>query len=344
MDHHDKAYDWAERRKLETHPTDRRGAAGGDPRDGAGDRRPGVRAAEVARAGAGRPSRRSSPQRPTTSCWATACPPEWLADVRQATEDTLLALADHLPAEAAEALLELATGGKPRCRASRSRRPADPFDAPRCPAPLPRDDERRGAGARPRLPVGEVDGLPAPRRSGSGWSATTTARRGSSGSAGTGKTIVALHRAVHLARTHPDARVLLTTFSDTLANALRTKLRRLIGNEPRLAERIEVHSLDAIGAAALRGALRAARASPAATSLRAAARATQRRRWQATSSARTSCSTEWEQVVDAWQLETWEAYRDVAAPRPQDAAAGGAARRAVVDLRAGPRRALRARS
>jgi hypothetical protein len=28
--------------------------------------------------------------------------------------DTLLALAEHLPAEAAEALLELATGGKPR--------------------------------------------------------------------------------------------------------------------------------------------------------------------------------------------------------------------------------------
>ena len=49
-------------------------------------------------------------------------PAEWLADVRTATEDTLLALADHLPAEAAEALLELATGGKPRVR--RSRRPA----------------------------------------------------------------------------------------------------------------------------------------------------------------------------------------------------------------------------
>lgn len=35
-----------------------------------------------------------------------------------------------------------------------------------------------------------------------------------SGSAGTGKTIVALHRAAHLARTHPQVRVLLTTFSD----------------------------------------------------------------------------------------------------------------------------------
>src|SRR4029450_176238 len=69
-----------------------------------------------------------------------------------------------------------------------------------------------------------------------------------SGSAGTGKTIVALHRAVFLARNHPDARVLLTTFSETLANALRTKLRRLIGNEPRLGERIDVHSLDALGA------------------------------------------------------------------------------------------------
>src|SRR6185295_5747137 len=68
-----------------------------------------------------------------------------------------------------------------------------------------------------------------------------------SGSAGTGKTIVALHRAVFLARANPDSRVLLATFSDTLANALRTKLRRLISNEPRLGERLEVHSMDAIG-------------------------------------------------------------------------------------------------
>ena len=43
-------------------------------------------------------------------------PAEWLADVREANEDTVLELADHLPAEAAEALLELATGGKPTQR------------------------------------------------------------------------------------------------------------------------------------------------------------------------------------------------------------------------------------
>jgi len=68
-----------------------------------------------------------------------------------------------------------------------------------------------------------------------------------SGSAGTGKTIVALHRAVSLARSNPDSRVLLTTFSVTLANALHSKLRRLISNEPRIAERLEVQAIDAIG-------------------------------------------------------------------------------------------------
>ena len=48
-------------------------------------------------------------------------PAEWLQDVRQANEDTLLTLADHLPSEAAEALLELATGGKPPVAAARGR-------------------------------------------------------------------------------------------------------------------------------------------------------------------------------------------------------------------------------
>ena len=39
---------------------------------------------------------------------------EWLNDVKQiASEDALLALVDHLPREAAEALLELATGSTP---------------------------------------------------------------------------------------------------------------------------------------------------------------------------------------------------------------------------------------
>ena len=47
------------------------------------------------------------------------------------------------------------------------------------------------------------------------------------GSAGTGKTVVALHRAVRLARDDPSARVLLTTYNERLADGLRAKLALL---------------------------------------------------------------------------------------------------------------------
>ena len=57
-------------------------------------------------------------------------PAEWLDDVKQvADEDGLLALADHLPAEAAEALLELATGSTPERLFSGST-DGDPFAHP----------------------------------------------------------------------------------------------------------------------------------------------------------------------------------------------------------------------
>ena len=130
-----------------------------------------------------------------------------------------------------------------------------------------------------------------------------------SGSAGTGKTIVALHRAVFLARSNPDARVLLTTFSDTLANALRNQLRRLISNEPRLGERIDVHSLDAIGERLYKvhvGQPRLATREVVQDLLRAAADHVGHHKFSPA-----FLLTEWEQVVDAWQLDTWEAYRDV---------------------------------
>lgn len=47
------------------------------------------------------------------------------------------------------------------------------------------------------------------------------------GGAGTGKTVVGLHRAAHLARSSPDARVLVTTFVKTLPTVLGSLLERL---------------------------------------------------------------------------------------------------------------------
>lgn len=303
VDHHDKAYQWAERRKLETHP--KTGAAQlveirervqeiAVPTYVAEERQAPIKAALFENVS-------------EEDLLAFGVPAEWLGDVRNADEDQLLEIADHLPGEAAEALLELAIGGRPQ-------RPAvaigaiDPFDHP--------DAQRR---FRVMADADELAlALEYPWEK---WAVFLhPAQRyivekdyngpaRVSGSAGTGKTIVALHRAVHLARSNPDARVLLTTFSDTLANALRVKLRRLISNEPRLAERLEVHAIDGIGERLYEMHI----ARPM-----IATREHVRQLLTDASGKKGSqrfaprfLLGEWEDVVDAWQLHTWEDYRDV---------------------------------
>ncbi len=109
---------------------------------------------------------------------------------------------------------------------------------------------------------------------------------------------------------NPNARVLLATFSDPLANALQTRLRRLLGDEPRLGERIDVHSLDAIGLRLYKahiGEPKLASREDVRAVIKAASDAVLGHKFGAH-----FLLTEWEQVVDAWQLDSWEAYRDVA--------------------------------
>jgi hypothetical protein len=301
--HHDEAYRWAERRKLETHP--KTGAAQ------LVEIRETVR--EIVVPAYVQPAQPAAPKAPLFEHVAEAAllsygvPAEWLPDVRQANEDTLLTLADHLPSEAAEALLELATGGKPQV-APPVATGADPFAHP--------DAQRR---FRVMHNVAELERAldypwekwtiflhPAQRQ----WvERDYSGPARVAGSAGTGKTVVALHRAVFLARTNPDARVLLATFSDTLAQALRMKLRRLISNAPRLGERLEVHALNTLGRR-----LYALHFGPPKIATRdeiQALLATAAREADSQKFSRHFLLTEWEEVVDAWQLDTWEAYRDV---------------------------------
>ena len=241
VDHHDKAYQWAERRRLETHPTT--GAAQWvEVRERVDE--------IVVRGVAATPALAAQPAaKPLlfggmsdVDLLGWGVPTEWLAEVRNADEDSLLMLADRLPAEAAEALIELATGGTPR-RPQTAPAGADPFAHP--------DAQRR---FRVMQDVEELERAlqfpwdqwtvflhPAQRQ----WVERDHGGPARvSGSAGTGKTIVALHRAVYLARTNENARVLLTTFSPALAHALHTRLRRLVGRTPMLAERIDVVAMD----------------------------------------------------------------------------------------------------
>lgn len=302
--HHDKAYAWAERRKLETHP--KTGAAQ------LVELRETVQEIVIPTyVEAPKPAATKKPLFDHVSedvLLDYGVPAEWLNDVRQATDDTLLTLADHLPDEAAEALLELATGGKPRTPqlVAAATNPFDHPDARRRFRVMSNLEELQRALEFP-WDKWLVFLHPEQRQ----WvEREYTGPARVSGSAGTGKTIVALHRAVFLARAYPDARVLLTTFSDTLANALHTQLKRLVSNELRLAERVDVYSISTIGSRLYKSHFGQANLAPHEVILELLAEASQK-----IGNHKFSLHflrTEWEQVVDAWQLENWEAYRDVA--------------------------------
>lgn len=301
--HHDASYKWAERRKLETHPTT--GAAQ------LVELRETVKEIVVPKY---IEVEQSAPPKPPLfanlsdeDLLGFGVPPDWLNDVHNANEDSILALGDHLPAEAFEALFNLAAGETPTVPVI-APAGSDPFTHP--------DAQRR---FRVMTNVEELErALDYPWEK---WSvflhpAQRELVQGDyngpvrvSGSAGTGKTIVALHRAVYLARNNRDARILLVTFSDTLANALQTKLFRLIGNQPRLGERIEVHSMNAIGRRLYQLNFeppRIASADVVRELIEESAASVEGHKFSVR-----FLETEWEQIVDAWQLESWEEYRDV---------------------------------
>ena len=304
-DHHDAAYQWAERRRLERHP--KTGAAQ------IVEVRETVREIEIPQyVAAEAPAAPPQPALPAhlsdDDLLAYGVPTEWLKDVREADEDALFELVDHLPAEAMEALLVLATGGTPQL----------PLQTPEGTDPFAHPDAQRRF--RVMANVEELE-----RALEYAWEKWTVFLHPTqraiverhyggparvAGSAGTGKTVVALHRAVHLARAHPDPRVLLTTFSDTLANALRVKLGRLAGSEPAVHERVDIRAIDNVGLALYESTFGPAQLVDADT-----IRALLRESSAVAPPHRFSdrfLETEWRDVVDAWQLSTWEDYRDVA--------------------------------
>ena len=173
MDHHDAAYRWAERRKLETHPTT--GAAQFvEIRETVKEIVvPVYVSPESSEAGPSAPPL-AGVSEAELLCFGV--PEAWLADVRNAPdEDALLALADHLPAEAAEAVLELATGGKPRApQPAAAGNPFEHPDAQRRFRVVANAEELQRAPSNTRGKSGRCSCTPS---SGSGSSMITTARR-----------------------------------------------------------------------------------------------------------------------------------------------------------------------
>ncbi|MCA9252023.1 MAG: UvrD-helicase domain-containing protein [Phycisphaerae bacterium] len=304
VNHHDKAYLWAERRRIERHP-----------KTGAMqivEIRERVLEIEVPKYVEVEKPLPPKPALlaniPDDKLLTYGVPEEWLADVKAANEDTLFDVASHLPQEAAEAVFELATGGSP-APPSVAATEDDPFVHP--------DAQRRF-----RLVADNAELERALEYPWEKWAVflhpaqRETVERDFggpakvAGSAGTGKTIVALHRAVHLANKYPSARVLLTTFSIALARLLRRKLTRLIGDDVSLGERIFVRAIDEVGIETYETAFgkpKILTPSMLRSLLSNASKAVANHNFSLS-----FLESEFRDVVDAWQLKSWEDYRDVA--------------------------------
>ena len=124
------------------------------------------------------------------------------------------------------------------------------------------------------------------------------------GAAGTGKTVVAIHRAVRLARENPEARVLLTTYTRTLAEALQDGVVRLSGE----LKNLEVEHFDRLltrwYTEALGKKLAIAKDDQIKAALAKAAAEVGLPDW----ASELFLFNEWERVVDAWGVRSLEEY------------------------------------
>jgi plasmid maintenance system killer protein len=324
VDHHDKAYDWAERRRIEAHP--KTGAIQiVEVRE---------RIEEIAPRF---PFESTSPQQVAApapiGCFAAlsgdqllsvGVPADWIADVRAADEDRFLALADHLPSEAGEALLEYVATGRlpapsvPQGMAQSVERPSDTMEFLRRPDPYSHPDSLRrfrvienAEELRQALDYPWDKWLvylhPSQRdvidKSYSGPARVA-------GSAGTGKTVVALHRAARLAGSGQGARVLLTTFSRPLANMLERKLKALIVDDAAALSRVTVAAFHGVAEQLYELAF-GRRPHIATEDLIRTALSRAAEVQGATEFPLRFLVSEWTNVVDAWQLASAEAYATV---------------------------------
>lgn len=144
-----------------------------------------------------------------------------------------------------------------------------------------------------------------------------------SGSAGTGKTIVALHRAAYLVRKHPTHNVLLTTFSRALATRLGQQADILMGTDSIDRKRLTITNLHSLAVSLLE--------ANGQDFINLERKTITQWLKESISKANTDDLTlkffesEWDAVIDPWAIKDWGTYRDL--PRIGRSTALGARRR-----------------
>ena len=307
VDHHDDAYDWAIRREMKEHP--RTGALQIVEVEELVETRAVHERPIAGYVPAATPESPPPPlaDRDDDELLRHGVPDAWLDRLRAADTDELLELADHLPQEAQEAVLALAVGETP---------PEPAVEDTETPAEARPDARRRFRVVEGRDELEAAMAFPwdqwtvflhPSQQSVADRSFVGPARVG--GSAGTGKTIVALHRAWRLSR-RDDARVLLTTFSRPLANALVRKLRILAGSRDETVPRVTIASfLDAASELVALDTGHEPKLAKESDERAALARAAEAHPVDGFDE--TFLYTEWRDVVDGWQLPDERSYLDV---------------------------------
>lgn len=310
--HHDGAYKWAERRVIDAHPTT--GAIQiREVRELVEEVALPQQAVQMellpeARAHVSAPA--FSPplfdRLREADLLSIGVPQDWVSDVLCANEEQFYALAAHLPQEASEGLLDYAVTGilTPAVTVT-----ADPLDHPdtlrrfrvlegveELKAALDAPFERWAVFLHPSQRGVVQRNYSGPARV--------------AGSAGTGKTVVALHRVVRILRENPDARVLLTTFSDPLARNISTKLRLLCGDGSKLPERVTIGSLDAI-AKELQALATGKEPRLASEDMIRSMLAKAAEEVGVHEVTPQFLNSEWTHVIDAWQIENADTYASV---------------------------------
>ncbi len=296
--HHDDAYDWAENRKLDIHPDT------GAPLFVEVEER----IEEVVRTVV----REESFKSPLFAEFDPAylrklgVPPQWLDALKYVTEDNIDQLDERIPQEALERLYDLAAGTPvPVPAAERLDDPLNHPDAGRRFRVMTDSDELKVAlnapwekwlvFLHPRQRYAVESNYNGPAKV--------------VGGAGTGKTVVALHRAARLAKENPGCRILLTTFSSTLAKRLSDSLDLLGGKQCPWRKSIEVTHVHRLFADAWRcreGPLRVASVGEINTVLERALRGSPGQDLDLG-----FFRSEWRLIVDPSGIENWEQYKTV---------------------------------
>ncbi len=242
-DHHDAAYLWAKRHVLRQHPS-----------TGAMQL---VEIPEVVEAPIAVPAHTgANPVQVVAPCaklgitaddlLSFGVPELWMDAILNAqTEDEILEIGEHLPPDAVDAVLKIAVGEKPvvaepTAAVKHSDEAAKPFESDREKQSwwvVTDDNDLREAlestawdtwcvYLHPSQRVIAEKDYPSVYRV--------------SGSAGTGKTVVALHHARYILRTDPAAIVLVTTFSENLVADLNYRVKPLM--RPRELERCDTRT------------------------------------------------------------------------------------------------------